>query len=62
MRWGLKLWDRKVFEAHFTEMTLAMVWGIDSVQGSFTKSSIQHGLSEDVVIERVGFCEMTLQN
>lgn len=54
--------DRKVFEAHFTEMTWAMVCGIDSVQESFTKSSIQYGLSEDVVIERVGFCEMTLQN
>lgn len=54
--------ERKVFEAHFTEMTLAMVLGIDSVRGSLSKSSIQYGLSEDVVIERVRFCEMALQN
>lgn len=36
--------DRKVFEAPFTEMTLAMVWGIDSEQESCTKSSIQYGI------------------
>lgn len=36
--------DRKGFEAAFTEMTLAMVWGIDSEQESCTKSSIQCGM------------------
>lgn len=35
--------DRKVFEAPFAEMTLAMVWGADSEPESRTKSSIQCG-------------------
>ena len=30
--------DRKVLEADFTERTLAVVWGIDSVQKSFSLS------------------------